>query len=509
MARSESTTHGVARSLMHVLTDAVVKVRTGMLPAEQEEKYKAVNAWLEGMEADISPLMQDVFGELAQNEALPKPTRAILDLLLNNKNQFNIILDFCAVIGAAIVAFPEWGAVMNLETVQMLWAQHPNNTLPVDLISDALNRGIIDSDTGHAEALKTGWQDPQLSWMTQLTGEPPGPVDMVNLWRWGRITEDQLDAGLLFSRLNEAYVPMFKLLSQGYMSPADAIELAIKEVVTLPQAQEYFQMAGGEPDQFQILYEAAGDALGVIQGTELLNQGLITEADFTQILGRSRINPIFYPMAQALTHKFLQPYQISAMLKAGTATAEQAAVWMTNLGYGPDQVQAFVGGSPSATIATAKSETEAMILQEYAEGIITAQAANNALVNIGYNSDQAAMLTGLQDAKASKAERDTAVSGIKSAMVEGKVSAAQAENDLTSLGIPASTINGYLKAWAVEATTKVKTLTVAEIAKAANNDFITWADAISRFQAMGYSQSDADVLAANYGGGPLVANPGT
>jgi len=509
MAKDSTAGAGMARNMAAVIADTMVKVRASLLPHEQSEKYKHLNAWLEGMEADIAPLMNDVFGELQKNDAVQGPIRPLLDLLVDNKNQFNIILDFLALLGVFIVALPEFGQILNLETVQVLWAQHPNNTLPIDLISDALNRGIIDSDTGHAEALKTGWQDPQLSWMTQLTGEPPGPIDMINLWRWGRITEDQLDAGLLFSRLNEAYVPMMKLLSQGFMSPADAIELAVKDVVTVDQAQEYFQLAGGEPDQWEVLYEGAGDAIGIIEATNLLNQGLITEAQFTQVLGRSRINPIFYPIAEQLTHKFLQPYQISSMLKAGSATPEQAAVWMANLGYGADQIQAFIGASPSTTLAGAKAETEAMIMQEYAEGIIDAQAANNALVNLGYSQDNAAMLTGLQDAKAAKAERDTAVGGIKTAMIDGKISAAQAETDLISLGVPSSTINGYLKAWAVDATTKVKTLTPAEIAKAANNGYLTWSEAIQRFMSLGYSQSDADILAANYGGGPLVSNPGT
>jgi hypothetical protein len=288
------------------------------------------------------------------------------------------------------------------------------------------------------------------------------------------------------------------------MSPADAVELTVKGVVSVEEGQTWFQRAGGDSTNWDVLYQGAGDAIGNEQGISLYNQGLITQADLQQIFGRSRMNPIFYPMAEQLKHKFLQPFQISAMLKAGSATPEQAAVWMTNLGYGPDQVSAFVGGSPSTTMAKAKSDTEAMIMQEYTEGIITADAAHNALVNIGYSTDQAGMLTDVEDAKSSKAERDTAVSGIKSSVIKGHITTAQASSALDTLGVPASARDGLITAWGVEGSTQVKVLTEAQIGIAARNGVISYDTAIARWMSDGYSQSDANILAANYGGGPLA-----
>jgi hypothetical protein len=399
---------------------------------------------------------------------------------------------------------PQFGAIMLRDDIMGLNSVTANVPLSPPDAAEAVMRGVIDQDTGEGFAASSGVGAQVFADLIGITGEPPGAVDMVNLWRWGRISEDDLDTGLLFSRLNDKYIPMMKLLSQGFMSPADAIELAIKGVVSPEQGEVYFTQAGGQTDQWSPLYQAAGDAIGNEQVLSLYNQGLATQADVNEVFGRSRMNPIFYPLALQLRHKFLQPFQISSMLKAGTATPEQAAVWLTNLGYGPDQVQALVGGSPSTTIAKAKSETEAMVIAEYSEGIIDQAAAHNALINIGYSADEAGMLTNLEDAKGAKAERDTAISGVKASVIKGHISTQQASSALDTLGVPSSARDGLITAWGVEQSTQVKVLTEAQIGIAARNSVITYSEAMARWVKDGYSQGDAEILAAQYGGGPLV-----
>jgi hypothetical protein len=504
--KEQSTGGGVARNMMHVLSDAVVRVRTALLPHEQVEKWRHTTQWLEDLEREMTPFMNQFFSDLKDRDDLPDNLRAMVDQMTNPQHQFGVILNMLGLFSGALALFQEIGPIAAAGLVQTMWQENQNQLLSPDLLSDAVNRGLLGADTAYESANKQGYTNSQVDMMVKLTGEPPGMIDMINLWRWGRIDEPTLDAGLLFSRLNEDYVDMAKMLSQGFMSPADAIELAVKGVVSQEQGMTYFVQAGGQEDQWSNLFEGAGDSIGNEQAIGLYNQGLINEQTLDSVFGRSRLNPIFYPVAELLKHKFLQPFQISSMLKAGTATPEQAAVWLTNLGYGPDQVAAFVGGSPTTTIAKAKSDTEAMILQEYNEGIITQGAAHNALANIGYNADQANMLTDVEDAKVAKSERDTAVSGVKSSFIKGHISTAEASSALDTLGVPSSARDGLITAWGVEQSTQVRVLTEAQIGIAARNGIISYDQAIARWVAQGYSQSDADILAAQYGGGPLATS---
>jgi hypothetical protein len=505
MAKATQPGSGVARNLMHVWTDAVIKIRAALLPIEQSERIKHNTAFLEDIERELAPTVRALYAPILEADNCPEGMRAFIEQISNPTHQVDAFQSLIGIIGAVVVLFPQMGQIAVRQNVMDFNAQIPNVPLSPPDAAEAVERGVLDQPTAEMYASLSGVGPEVFSALMSITGEPPGPIDLINLWRWERISDARLTEGLKYSRLNDDWLPEMQMLAQGFMSPSDAIELLVKGVVDENDALTYYIMAGGEPNQFNILYQAAGDAVGNEQAIGLYNQGLITQAQLEQVFGRSRMNPIFYPIAEQLKHKFLQPFQISSMLKAGTASPEQAAVWLANLGYGADQIQALVGGSPTTTLAKAKGETEAMIIQEYSEGIITADAAHNALVNMGYTLEAAGSLTDLEDAKSAKAERDTAVGGIKSAMINGKITSAAAETKLQALGVPASTINGYISAWTVDASTKVKTLTVAEIAKAADKGLISSADAISRYVSMGYSDADANILAGNYGFGPLIA----
>jgi hypothetical protein len=93
--------------------------------------------------------------------------------------------------------------------------------------------------------------------------------------------------------------------------------------------------------------------------------------------------------------------------------------------------------------------------------------------------------------------------------VADKITHDAASMDLDSLNIPPAARDQWLAAWAVEAGTKFHTLTAAEIGSLAKKGVIGYQTAIGRWVAMGYGEPDAELLAAEYGGGPLLNSDGT
>lgn len=507
MAKGEDVGAGVARNLARVLTEAYVKARAGLLPHEQAERLRHNTAFMEEMEQELAPTMAKLFEPFLELDELPDGLRGLLSEMGGPHNQSTVIMQIIGVLGAALVLLPELGQILTRSTVIAFNQQHLNVPLDPSLAVDGFTKGLLSQGDVNSWNRQAGIPDDVTALMIDINGEPPGPIDALNLFRWGKISESQLDTMLAYSRLNPQFVPIFKLLAYSWMSPADAIELAVKGVVPVAQAEQYFIQAGGMADQWNVLFEAAGDAIGNEQVLGLLNQGLASESDVLQVFGRSRMNPIFYDLALELRHKFLQPFQISEVLKAGGATPDQATQWMLNLGYNAEQAAALVASGAAAPGEKAKAETVTMVVAEYTDQIIDANEASTLLVNLGYTAEVAGMYLDLADAKRTLSQRTAAVSAIRTAYIAGHVDHTTASGDLDRLEIPAAARDAWLTDWDVEASTKTQQFTTAQVGAFLKNGVIDANTAIHMWNVLGWSNPDAVLLSANYGGPPIAGSP--
>lgn len=494
----------VGNMIKELLVDAVVGVRTGMLPAELAEKWKHNTAFFEGAEQEWAPLFQEVFADFLNDDTLPPGLKAMFAEGADPGHQTGFFIQVLAFIGMALAMIPAFGQVYVRGAVYELNQKTANVPLSPADAADAVMRGVLDDGSGAEQAAMAGVPTGTFETMVSLIGEPPGVMDMVALWRRGAISEGALEQGIRYSRIHDTYIPMVEQMAYTTMSPADAIELAIKGVVPPDAAQALFVAGGGLGEQFDELYQAAGDAIGNEQVLGLLNQGLATQADVDATFGRSRMNPIFYPLAMELRHKFLQPFQIAELLKANPSLADQATAWMTGLGFNAEQIAAFVATNIKGAVATTHTETETMITQLFTDQVITEDVAMSQLANLGYDVGSSTMILELAQAKQALSQRTTAVSAIRSALLARKIDTTQASGDLDQLGIPPAARDQWLAAWNVELTTKVAELTAVQLGEIAQAGVMDYTTLIARYVAMGYSQDDADLLAGYYGGGPLV-----
>lgn len=507
MAKHQDTGAGLARNMSHVVGDMVVKVRTALIPHEQSERIAATTAFMEQLERDHMPMMKMALGRLADMPGLDPGIKEWFDELINPTHQMTVIDQIAGYVGVVLTVIPALGAVENRVYVQQLNASTRNIRLSPADAAAAVDRGLITKQDGDDAAATYGIDPNAFDHLVAMTGEPPGAVDMVNLWQQGRIDVDQLTAGLKFSRINDAYIEMTKLLAVEPMSTADAIELAVKGVLDPAAAETSFIRAGGMQDEWTLLFQGAGDAIGVATAAGLRNQGLIDDAQFQQIIARSRINPIFYDEAKLQRHKFLQPYQIMQILSKGGTDTATATQWMINLGYGADQAAALCAAGATPTGEKAKTETESLIVAEYANGVLTEVQAQLQLVNIGYDAEEAGAFLALADAKRALSQRNTAVTAVRGAYLAGRITRTAASSDLDQLGIPAGARDAWLTDWDVEKSTKVKEFTTAQVGAFAKDGLIDYPTAIGMWVGQGWSTADATILAAYYGGPAIPGSP--
>ena len=304
-----------------------------------------------------------------------------------------------------------------------------------------------------------------------------------------------------YSRVRDQFIPDLLKLSWQTMSPADAVEVAIKGRMSPADAQVLYEAAGGMPEQFDLLYAAAGDSIGVETAVMLHHRGYITDAELTDVLYQSRINPRFYPVAELQYLHFLAPYQIQQALSAGVIDADTANAWMLASGYPADQAAAFASTAAGGKVSSAKAETEGMVLADFEAQIITEDEATSALTSLGYVPTAIPFVLESVIARRVISMRNSAITRLRTGFVAGDVTSADATTELGLLGIASTAVTAFLEAWTIEASIVTKRLTAAQVGKLAEDGNWTAEQAVAYWEKLGYSATDAMTLLLIYPAG--------
>jgi hypothetical protein len=349
---------------------------------------------------------------------------------------------------------------------------------------------------------------------TNLWGLTPGPnfATGVPLYTYGTdlgpqygISADEFAEVVAHSDIRSEYIPDLLKLARNSYSPADVVEMVVKQIIPEAIGQNLYAAAGGIPEQFAALVDAAGDAAGIEKSVELYAHGVITEGQLEQIVGMSRMNPRFYYLTKPdkdgnipLNSRWLAPYEVGEAISAGTVSAAEGLTWLLEMGYDQAQATAFTTAKGTAKVAKVKEDTVGQILKMYGAKLWTADQATTALSNLGYEAAAIPVLLAQAEAQAIIAAHNSAVNRVRSAYLVGQVDDTQATVALQSLGVPTAAINDFVADWHVERTTPSHHLSVAEVGWFLEHGYITAEAAQAKWVAMGYGADDAALLLLRY-----------
>ncbi len=420
-------------------------------------------------------------------------------------------------------------------------ARYQDVPLTPAVLADMVIRQIMPQDQAAAEAAFSGLDRDRFDFLVTETGESYGIVDALRLWHRGSylfdpvagnqsgagaypytigqglgteygITKDELDKVIYYSRVRDEFIPDLLKLSWTSMSPADAVDVAIKGRMAPEDAKVLFMAGGGMPEQFDLLYDAAGDSMGVATAVMLHHRGYLTDAELTDVLYQSRINPRFYPLVKLQYLHFLAPYQIAQAVRAGVVDADTANKWLLESGYPADQAAAFASTEAAGSIHTAKAETEGMILADFEAQLITEAEATQALTSLGYVPEAIPFILEVYSARRVIAMRNAAVTRLRAAYITGSIGSDIVRTDLGTLGIPTTAVQAFLDAWDIERTTPSKRLTMAQVGKLVEEAAMTADEAAAYWERLGYDPADVQWLLRIYVPGskaPLPPPPTT
>jgi hypothetical protein len=380
---------------------------------------------------------------------------------------------------------PDWhNAILQLSTIPLS---------PADL-ADMVVRGIKNQDEAQTLAGLSGVIPADFEALVLDTGEPLGLQSMLEAFRRGFMDQARLEHGIRQSRIRDEWIDIALALRYSPMSVADAVNAVVQNHLTADEGSSIAQQNGLEPGAFGILTETAGEPLSRTELEQLYNRGLIDQATVEQGLRESRLKNKYIPDALQLHVKLPPVFTVQHALQYGAVSHERAVEVAVAEGYSHDDAEWIVSAGVQQRLDTFKNEVIHSTTTAYVDNLMSPQQVTDTVTGLGFTDEQAAFI--LQAAEVRRVNRavTSAVSAIRGKYLAHHITANDASNLIDSMGVPATQRDFLLSLWIAESTAYTKTLTEAQVVKAVNKKLISQDDALARLTAMGYNDTDAQLL---------------
>jgi hypothetical protein len=370
--------------------------------------------------------------------------------------------------------------------------------------SDAVNayvEGYISEDDVKDYANQNGLEPDQYKILIEAAGDPLSFTDMMNLWRWGRATEDDVRSALKRGRLKDDYIDFALNLKTRPISVADAVEAQIQGYLSDDDAKVIAEQNGITADDYEVLRLTAGDPASRTEMIELWRRGFVTEDQVKAALRESRLKDSYIDDVVQLKLQLPALYETRTLLADGGLTAAQGTQILLAQGYDADIVKAIVANATGSATAATKTLTEAMYADLYKERAITADEFQSELKALGYTQAQGELIQTVYDNAIAITTRNGVITKVKAAYIAHKITEADAQTDLNSLGIPADMVTQLIEDWDIIISTDIRQLTAAQVTDAWQMSLFSQGNEVDNTQAaltylsnLGYSNADAVIL---------------
>lgn len=362
----------------------------------------------------------------------------------------------------------------------------------------AVLRQNVTQDEAAAGAALWGLTADDFNILVENTGEPPGTMMLLEAYRRGFIDEATLQKGIRESRVRPEWINTIEQLRYAPMSTAAAANAVTRGYLSEADGAAIAQQNGLEPDHWQYVYKSNGRPPSHMQLAELYYRGIIDLATFKQGIRESDIKDKYITDVVDLGVRLLPLFEAVTLFKDGYISSKTFSTQMLDQGYQQEAVNEIVAGVTGGTAGPPKRLTEAEIVSMYEDGSLSKSQTVTKLVGIGYKKADATALINDADTRAAAKRMSTLITSVKTQYERFQIDSETATSDLTSIGVAADRAAELVKGWTTVRLPGVKRLTEAQIIRLLRLKKIGSTEAVTRLQADGYSETDAQLLVSPY-----------
>ena len=521
MTDEETTAHPavtVADKVGRKVAEHVAKAAVAGAHIETERRAEAMAQMAGSLRDDLKPAMREAFGAMV--EALPDddPMKEFFQLFMSPESVINdAFINIIGFAGMCLAAISNTGQVFFQPLLNQLWASRPRRPLsPADLAIGAV-RGIKPGDPAITHypssindlANQSGVSDQDMQFLTDITGMPPSPQDLFEMYRRGIIDMDGIATGLREGDTRDEWIADFQKLAHTWLTPLDFVRAAVQDQLSYSQAETWAGKTGldtttdvgGGQSMFDLAFHIAGRPPGPEEAGRMANRGIIdwtgTGADsvsFQQVIAESDVKTKYTAALQALQAYVPPPRMIGGLLEKGGITEAQAKKYWAMGGVPPELTDAYVYESTQQATIQEKDLAKGQTITAYFDGIIDQTTAKELLHLLGYSGQVAQYMLDISDYRRELKALNTEVTRIGGYYMHHKITEVEAQSMLGTLGVPAGQIEGLLSIWSVDRIAQIRLPSTDQISKAVKYGSLSVGEALLKLEILGYTPYDAAIV---------------
>lgn len=278
----------LAKSLVDMLGHAQANAQAAALPGVTAAADKSRTAFMEAGEKELAKRLRPLFAEAAEHPDTPEEVRDLLRAFTKPGAQFDFIV---VMLATAVSVFGFAGAIAQpiIDQVgQDSYALRPNKFLSPAEAAAAFVRGELDYHEAAQQALGGGINEDRFKTMVGITGMAPGAQELGEMLRRGIIDDAKFTDGIAHGNLKTEWADELAALRFQVLPAAEAVAAAVQSVLDHDDAAKRAELSGIRREDFDVLFEVAGNPPGFGEMLELWRRGKVDEATVRRAIAESR-----------------------------------------------------------------------------------------------------------------------------------------------------------------------------------------------------------------------------
>lgn len=362
--------------------------------------------------------------------------------------------------------------------------------LPLDALIALMRRGIIDNAAVHADLKRSGvTRENERAGLIQASQYVPGPGDIVQF-----MLRDVFDPiAVADGKLSDEFADKFT---------DEAEAMATKQGIDRETMLRYWQSHWSYPspgELYQMLHRLRPDR---IQDVQQLVPGA-KAVDLNRVITQLKVQdmaPGWVNEIAAISYSIIGRRDMRLLVKHKEWTEQDVRDGMEDLGYSPKDAKALAHALiievKTDDLGSLVTESRSKIFEGIRLGVLTDGQARKLLEQHGMEPDEIDIALQNQKVEMQIADVKAAIAAIKKMRLTGALNRADAENQLLGIGVNHLRVAEFSYEWELELQAGHKQLSAGEVIRMYVEGLLTYEQAYTRLDNVGYRHYDIELLLA-------------
>lgn len=383
----------------------------------------------------------------------------------------------------------------------------PNALIPATMAGVLHLRGRL-SDAEYEQVMKSnGWDERGMRENLAFVEQLPSIYEALEFYRRGEWNEQDFLYHAKQLGISASNAILYEKLSKQIPGISDLIRFMVRDAFNdgassrfgydddyPSEIDKYLPTLGFDKDWGKRFWRAHWQLPSPTMGYEMLHRGIIDIDTLDELLKISDYPSFWREKLIKMSYNNLTRVDLRRLLQAGMIDRDKAKRTYLAMGYNEEDAELLTDFALKGISNDERDLTKSEVVGMYIDALMGADEVRAALVKMGYDNQEADVILKQADFDIAKAARVDEVNHAKELYMSGKLGRAEAQAKLANAGLKGNAIDRHLLAWERAKEGEVKGLSLADLRRMYPKELITEDEFRAELKAMKYNEKAIDLL---------------